>query len=314
MDSFKQGIQSGEIKRADAMKIRYQDIHVEPGFNLRDVTAPDYETDLQALEDHLGRGGQIPPLEVRPRTEGGVWLVDGHRRHAAIGRRIAKGDPIEFVNIVAFVGNDAARVQRIISSQEGRKLHPLEIAEGYRRLRAMNLTPDDIARRVGKTRQHIDQLLILADAPQAVQNMVKDGTVSATLAMQMVRQHGEKAAHILQEQLGKAVPATTADGSGKPRKITAKQLKPWTPPAKVVTPVLSSVESFLASVPTEARKVIENAADDPDAVVEVSAKEILDVFMAFNGVLDAQVKAAEKQRAKEAQAAQGDLVQESQGA
>ncbi len=33
--SFKQKILDKEIRRADAMKIRYEDIHVEPGFNLR---------------------------------------------------------------------------------------------------------------------------------------------------------------------------------------------------------------------------------------------------------------------------------------
>ncbi|MCS7530757.1 hypothetical protein N0609_30970 [Pseudomonas aeruginosa] len=33
--SFKQMIKDGDLKRADAMKARLEDLHEEPGFNLR---------------------------------------------------------------------------------------------------------------------------------------------------------------------------------------------------------------------------------------------------------------------------------------
>jgi hypothetical protein len=41
MSTFKRMIGDKTIKRADAMKIRLEDIHEEPGFNLRDETAVD---------------------------------------------------------------------------------------------------------------------------------------------------------------------------------------------------------------------------------------------------------------------------------
>ena len=96
--SFRQKILSKEIKRAHAMQVRYEDLHVEPGFNLRTPIElldgeerEQAEADDEALFQHIMAGGKIPPLEVRPRPQAGVWIVDGHRRHAQIGRAIAAG-------------------------------------------------------------------------------------------------------------------------------------------------------------------------------------------------------------------------------
>ena len=52
MKSFKDGIKSGDIKRADAMKVRIEDIHEEPGFNLR-REGEDLEASIGALADWL---------------------------------------------------------------------------------------------------------------------------------------------------------------------------------------------------------------------------------------------------------------------
>lgn len=145
--SFKQKILDKEIRRADAMKIRYEDINIEPGFNLRaslDLLEGDAleaaKEDEESLFRHIMAGGQYPALEVRPRAEGGVWLVDGHRRHAAIGRADAAGAPLRdkfgelMVRIEAFDGNDADRTVRILSSNKNRQLLPNEKAFGYQRL------------------------------------------------------------------------------------------------------------------------------------------------------------------------------------
>ncbi len=229
--SFKQMVKDGEIKRADAMKVRYEDLHVEPGFNLRfDIESlagedrEQAEADEESLFQHIMAGGQIPDLEVRPRAEGGVWIVDGHRRHRNIGRAIAAGAPLQdkdgvvWINIKPFTGNDADRVARIITSQQNRKLTDLEKAEGCKRLAAFNWQPEQIAKAIGMTRQRVDQLLILANAPAAVQQMVKAGEVSGSVAVDVVRQHGDDAGKVLGGELEKA----KAAGKGK---VTAGTMK-----------------------------------------------------------------------------------------
>ena len=314
MKSFKQMIQSGEIKRADAMKIRFADLHVEPGFNLRaaidSLEGDEREqalADDEALFQHVMAGGQLPPLEVRPRDEGGVFIVDGHRRHAAIGRAIEACAPIEFVSIVAFTGNDLERCKRIMTSQEGRKLRPLEVAAGYKRLAGFGLTPDQIAAEMHKTRQHGDQMLILANAPHAVKQMVQAGTVSATEAMKVTRQHGENATEVL----GKAAEAN----GGK--KVTAKALEPYALPKKVLQSVAEELDSFVAVLPKATReelasleRQVEHGATIHDAErISVPASALLSLIGEHKRLADVKAKHEERHRAQLAKAAQGELAE-----
>ncbi|WP_176509418.1 MULTISPECIES: ParB/RepB/Spo0J family partition protein [Pseudomonas] len=227
--SFKQMIKDGEVRRADAMKVQLEDLHEEPGFNLR-TEGEALEVSIDALAEFIANGGQIPPLEVRPRAEGGVWIVDGHRRRRAmikldrtgrLPRTPNKDNPhiLEaWVPVIAFEGSDADRVARIISSQENEKLSPLELAEGYKRLRAFGWSPEQIAKKVGKTRQHVEQVLTVGNANTDVQSLVAAGHVSATTAAQVVREHGDGAGKVLGAELEKA------QASGK-KKVTAGTMK-----------------------------------------------------------------------------------------
>jgi ParB/RepB/Spo0J family partition protein len=306
--SYRGLIDAKIIKRTDnGMAALPDHIRIRDGFNLRDVNAADYEADIQALMDHIKRGGKYPALEVVLSDDGqGVDVVDGHRRLTAIRRLIEQGDPIEYIRIEPFVGNLVDQLQRIMTSNEGRKLSALEIAEGYRRLAAYNLTPDDIARRVGKTRQHVDQMLILASAPHEVQQMVKDGDVSATEAIITVRQHGFQAVHKLEQARAKA--------GG--RKVTAKALREWTPKFDVVRPVLRGVEELIDCLDTNTRALLVSVEENPNRehmMVSVPASVLATIVNATCELDDARKAAEEKQRAKQAQAAQGELV-EAQGA
>ncbi|MNN52293.1 KorB domain protein [compost metagenome] len=123
-----------------------------------------------------------------------------------------------WVPVVAFEGSDADRVARIITSQENEKLSPLELAEGYKRLRAFGWSSDQIAGKVGKTRQHVDQVLTVGNANTDVQNLVAAGHVSATTAAQVVREHGDSAGKVLGAELEKA------QANGKKR-VTAGSMK-----------------------------------------------------------------------------------------
>lgn len=223
--SFKQMIADKEIKRADAMKIQLRDIHEEPGFNLRDQDGLDPEgvsfwEGVNALADYIAAGGPIPDLEVRPRDEGGVWVVDGHRRRLALLALQEHGlIPADYwVPVKAFTGTDAERVARVITSQEGRRLTDLEMALGCKRLAGFGWSTDQIARGIAKTRQRVEQLLVLAGADEGVQEMVKSGAVSGSMAVELVRKHGDEAAEVMGQELEKA----QAQGKARVTKGTMK--------------------------------------------------------------------------------------------
>lgn len=240
MKSFKQMIADKEIKRADAMKVQLEDIHIKPDFNLRDPSEIDedgltFQQSIELLAELIFGGMQVPPLEVTPREEGGVWLVDGERRTRAfrlldeqgrLKRTPNKDDPskLEFwVPIQAFEGDEEAQEDRIFTSNKKRGLTELEMATGCKRSAARGRKPEEIAKRIGMTRQRVDQLLILSRAPEPVRQAMKDGKVSGAIATELVRKHGDEAVAALEVELGKA----QAQGKAK---VTAGTMKGATVP------------------------------------------------------------------------------------
>jgi ParB family chromosome partitioning protein len=288
MKSFKQMIKEGEVKRADAMRVRIEDIHEEPGFNLREE-GEDLDASIAALAAHILQGGMVPPLEVRPREDGGVWVVDGHRRRRAYLRvmdQIRDGSGELWIPVVAFTGNDADRIARVITSAEGRALSPLEIGKGYKRLIALNWTPQQIADKVGKTRQHVDQVLILANANSDVQGLVAAGAVSATSAIDAVRRHGDKAGDVL----GGAVDKAKASGKGK---ATAGAIKGRPLPRAIVD---------------EAEAALYRFADTTDVkTMSVSSGVVAELLDIIASIREARTKQAAKDQAKAVKDAQQDI-------
>lgn len=226
MKSFRQMTAEGTLKRADAEKIRIGDIHEETGFNAPGRSDSQDEDD-EALFQYVMAGGVLPALEVRPREGGGVYIVDGHRRTVALRRAVAAGLPMQdkngdvWVSIRQFIGNDLDRKLRVVTSNEGKKLTPLQLGHIYRAANAW-ATVADIARRVGKSDTHVAGCIALVNGNSDVHAMVASGEVSATLAGAVVKEHGEAAGAVL------AAAKAQVNAKGKKR-ITAATVKPKKP-------------------------------------------------------------------------------------
>jgi ParB family chromosome partitioning protein len=308
MASFRQMTNEGVLKRADAEKIQHSDLHFEPGFNLPGRTEQDDEDD-ESLYQHICAGGYIPPLEVRPRDDGGVWVVEGHRRTKQIGRAIAAGMfPVDtkdgkfWVKVVQFPGNDIIkRTARLLTSNTSKKATDLQEAEVYRRLRGFDLTTTDIARECNVKRPRVEQLLAFIDADRDVQNAVKAGDISRTLAVAITKDHGEAAGAVI------AAEVTKARAAGKKR-VTASTMRPWAPPIKFSAPIVSNAKRLLNSMPADILAKASNAAsmDDEDQTVSVtlSSKALFLFVQTVETVEALRVEAESKQREKVAMASQ----------
>lgn len=203
-NSFKQMKNNGTLKRTDSgMFIRLDDIYVQDGFNKR---VDDERT--QAADDdlfnHLSHGKPVPPLEVRPRDDGGVWIVEGHRRHRAYLRCRDTGKPVEWIAIIPFTGSDVERIARIMNSNSQLALTPYEQSQVVRELSGFNLSPDEIAALVGKSRSTVDKLLAFSQANHDVQTLVREGSVAVDAAVDRVKEHGEAAGKVLAGDVEKA--------------------------------------------------------------------------------------------------------------
>ncbi|WP_370559458.1 chromosome partitioning protein ParB [Edwardsiella tarda] len=203
-NSFKQMLKNGTIKRRDSgMFIKLENIHVQQGFNKR---VDDERTQLadDELFQYILTGGTVPPIEVRPRDDGGVWVVEGHRRTAAFRRVQDDGKPLEWIAIIPFTGSDVERVARIMTSNNQLPLTQFEQSLVVKELAAFNLTPDEIAKLTHKSRATVDKLLILSTSNHDVQQLVKSGEVAMDVAVDRVKEHGESAGDVLQEDVKRA--------------------------------------------------------------------------------------------------------------
>lgn len=305
--SFKSLMKEGTFKRVDGFRVLLKDLEVEAGFNLR--------TPGKELDEHIANltaaylaGEQMPPIEVRvDEATGRVLVVDGHCRRQAMNNAAAQGAPIEWVDVVPFRGNDLDRIARIITSQEGKKLSPLEVSMGYKRLTAYNLTAEAIAQRFHKTRQHVEQLLLLANANHDLHELVASGKVSAALAVEAIRKHGEKAGAVLGGEAEKAASV------GK-KKVTASTINGKALPKKVVTSLVDEVDAFMGELPKDARvklgelETAEAAGRLPAGQqVSIPAGALLSLLRVHAEVNEARQAAAAKAAAKAAKASQNSL-------
>lgn len=242
--SFKQMRLSGELIRADAEKMDYFNLHIEPGFNPDGRNEEEDESDEELYLFIVKHGPMaLPQFEVRPRDEGGAWIVDGHRRHKQIGRAIQAGaimpdkkTGLHLIPVRQFNGNDLARLYRIKTSNKRKEISPLQFAELCRRARdGFGQSVKDIADGMQCSISAVDQALVLAGANHDVHQLVKAGEVSKTTAVKVVRSKGESAGVVLKE----AQQAARLQGK---RKITAKQIDGNTP-ADLVRAIQRDMES-----------------------------------------------------------------------
>jgi ParB/RepB/Spo0J family partition protein len=311
--SYRDLIAEGTASRVNAMKFRIQDVHEQPGFNLRDEQAVDEngETFAEGIErfaEYIAAGGTYPPIEIRIRDEGGVWVVDGHRRRRAVMRAMEMGAPLAdkngdvWMQVIAFEGNDVDRLTRIMTSNESRKLTDLERAAGYKRLAAFGLSSSDIAAKVSRSRPHVEQMLILANANHDVHQAVREGRISATAAIELVRKEGENAGAVIKEK-------STAAGGGRVKK---GDLKPKALPPKVVAEVTDALAWFKKEgLNREQRKAIALAEKDPaqhgNAMIEISAGTLAELTKAAALIEEARKQQDAKAAEKAAKASQGEL-------
>lgn len=211
-------------KTADMFNMPLHAFAIEPGFNARQDT-PQLAQSIEELAHALVAGAWIPPLLVRLHDEK-AFIVDGHRRFAAAKLAVTMGASIEALACVSVPRgtSEADRNIMMLSTAAGVPLTPYEQIVPIKRLVAWKWTTTQIAEKIGKTRQHVENILTLAEAPDTVLDMVRDGSVSATEAVKVVRREGDGAAATL------AKAATVA----KRGHVTAKALRAvQEPPAPV---------------------------------------------------------------------------------
>lgn len=145
--------------------------------------------DIKGLAAEIEAQGVTTPLKGYKKGENYV-VIRGHRRRLALKLLEEKG----IVLIVPIFLEDKAKanlenwVLDLITSNDGKALTPWEQAKVIRRLTNFGWSEKDIVERSGKSLVYVRSLLALSAAPQKLINLVRQGRVKATLAMDMIRE------------------------------------------------------------------------------------------------------------------------------
>lgn len=148
-------------------------MEIEPN---RDQPRKDFdEKSLSELAESIEQHGVLQPLVVRPLTNGGYQLVAGERRWRAA--RIAGLTEVPVV-IKELTDEEVIEIAMIENLQR-EDLNPLEEALGYRYMMdELNITQEQAAEKVGKSRPAVANAIRLLRLPDEVQKMVKNNLIS----------------------------------------------------------------------------------------------------------------------------------------
>ncbi|MHB8241115.1 MAG: ParB/RepB/Spo0J family partition protein [Solirubrobacteraceae bacterium] len=130
---------------------------------------------LEALAGSLGERGVLQPVLVRPRPGGTYELVAGERRW-----RAARLAGLETVPALVRDREDAAALEvALIENMAREDLNPIEEARACAALvEELGLTREEVGLRVGRSRVAVSNLVRLLDLPDAVIELLEQGTLS----------------------------------------------------------------------------------------------------------------------------------------
>ncbi len=143
------------------------------------------EDALEELAESIAQHGVLQPLIVRPRDgfPDTYQIVAGERRWRAAQKAQVHEIPV----IVHDLDDETVLEIALVENLQREDLNAVEEAEGYRRLlNQFGHTQEETAEIVGKSRSHVANTLRLLSLPEKVQDMVRDGKLSAGHARALV--------------------------------------------------------------------------------------------------------------------------------
>ncbi len=130
---------------------------------------------LDALAASIESSGVIQPLLVRPLHDGSYELVAGERRW-----RAARQAGLDKVPAVVRDSEQAERLQvALIENMVREDLNPVEEARACAALiEELDVSKEDLARRVGRSRPAVSNLIRLLDLPDELLELLESGELS----------------------------------------------------------------------------------------------------------------------------------------
>lgn len=150
-------------------------LHPGPWQTRRSFAADDLE-ELGA--SMLKAGGNVTPLVICPRSQGGFYIISGERRWRSAQLKMIP-------QLLCKIGNYTEVQARFISAVENVlrvQLNPIEEAQAYADIQESGLSHERIGKELGKSRSHVSNYLRLLSLDFAVRDLLIHSKLTATQA------------------------------------------------------------------------------------------------------------------------------------
>lgn len=132
---------------------------------------------LEELAESIRSQGLVQPIVVTPGSEGKFTIVAGERRWRAARRAGLLEVPV----VIRELESDRQLLElALVENLQRSDLNPVEEGEAYRSLKdSFGLSQEEIARQVGRARSTISNAVRLLTLPDEIQDMLRDGRLTA---------------------------------------------------------------------------------------------------------------------------------------
>ena len=140
---------------------------------------------IEMLVESVREYGLLQPILVRPLRDAAdsYEIIAGERRWRAAQKAQLHDVPV----VIRTIDDQDALQIGLVENLQRSDLTPIDEAQGYKRLiDEYSHTQEEIARMMGRSRPHVANTIRLLDLPPAVQEMVRDGQLTAGLGRALI--------------------------------------------------------------------------------------------------------------------------------
>ncbi len=156
------------------------------------------EEKIEELADSIREYGLIQPIVVKLNKNGFYTIIAGERRWRAARRAGLKEIPA----VIKDVSEQTEKEITLIENIQRENLNPLEEAAGIKELmQDYDLTQEDVAKKIGRSRSAVANILRLLNLPEEIQKMIKDGKISLGHAKALMGVENKELAQEIAKQI-----------------------------------------------------------------------------------------------------------------
>lgn len=248
--------------------------------------------------------GEMPPAVDVRMENGRITLVHGyHRTLAALEAIKEKPELAETLQLALreFLGNKSDVIFHMLGAQESLVIDPISRAEAYRALLNQGNSKAEIARRMGKSSEHITVSLLLCEAEQEVKKAVQEDRIRASSVIELIKEEKQGGPDHL-EEVRKMLATAEALGvaTAKPKHRRTESNPPSASKHKLklkdVTPHLASLVSISGSL----RSALGEKKIDREAMEKGQSEVLVPIALPAGKLLEL-LELLDKQSAVQAQ-------------